>query len=74
MKFNCLDHVVKAKQKAANLREWHNWFAWRPVRVGKNDCRWLEMLERRYPSAFTGILYPEKVYKDSPEYRAKEKK
>ena len=27
---------------------WHPWFAWRPVRVGSRDCRWLEVIERRY--------------------------
>lgn len=28
-------------------QEWHRWFAWRPVRVGEGDCRWLEAVERK---------------------------
>lgn len=24
---------------------WRRWFAWYPVRIGKNDCRWLEYVE-----------------------------
>jgi len=38
MKFQCnkpIDHG------------WHRWFAWHPVEVGPNDCRWLEVIERR---------------------------
>lgn len=27
--------------------QWHRWFAWYPVRVGENECRWLEYVERR---------------------------
>ena len=46
MQFNCgrerLDGVVdRAKHW------WHPWFAWFPVRVGKNDCRWLEIVWRK---------------------------
>lgn len=32
--------------------QWHRWFAWRPVRVGPRDCRWLEYVERK-------LTYPE---------------
>lgn len=27
--------------------DWHGWFAWRPVRLGPSDCRWLEVVFRR---------------------------
>jgi hypothetical protein len=44
MKINCgPTRDVKLKM----LRAWHPWFAWRPVRVGESDCRWLEYVERR---------------------------
>lgn len=44
MKINCgPTWDVKLKM----LQQWHPWFAWRPVRVGENDCRWLEYVERR---------------------------
>lgn len=29
------------------LMEWHDWFAWRPVKVGECDYRWLETVRRR---------------------------
>lgn len=48
MKFNCgLTGAEKYAIKKAKLINWHRWFAWRPVRVGKNDCRWLEFVERK---------------------------
>lgn len=36
MKFNC-----------EKYKTWCSWFAWYPVKVGDNDCRWLETVERR---------------------------
>jgi hypothetical protein len=27
-------------------RLWHNWFAWRPVRIG-NEMVWLEIVQRK---------------------------
>ena len=40
MKFNC-DKSDDRKTK------WHLWFAWHSVKVGPNDCRWLEYVERK---------------------------
>lgn len=59
MKFNCGPdkkteyeiNCVKAKERAAYLREWHDFFALIPRRVGNYDCRWLETIQRRYPRA-----------------------
>jgi hypothetical protein len=31
----------------ADKTEWHNWFAWHPVKVGVEDCRWLETVRRK---------------------------
>lgn len=38
---------------------WHRWFAWRPVRVGSHDCRWLEWVERksRYECGYEGCYW-----------------
>jgi hypothetical protein len=33
---------------------WERWFAWRPVRVGDTECRWLEYVERRKLGWFIG--------------------
>ena len=27
--------------------QWHKWFAWYPVQLSRNDCRWLEYVERK---------------------------
>lgn len=40
MKFDCGLSVYEKQQ-------WHDWFAWRPVRVEYGGCRWLETVERR---------------------------
>lgn len=53
--------------KNRHLTDWHPWFAWFPVRLGENDCRWLEVIERKYDfqSRISGNVYDAK-------YRAKE--
>lgn len=42
-----------AKLRVAELRSWQPWFAWYPVRLGEDDCRWLETIERRFPLAWS---------------------
>lgn len=44
MKINC-GPTKDEREEAA--RQWHDWFAWFPVRVGSKDCRWLEGVQRR---------------------------
>lgn len=47
MRFKCGPPAhVKAARREAALREWHPWFALRPVRIG-DECVWLETIERR---------------------------
>lgn len=46
MKFNCgRERIPAVIERAKHL--WHTWFAWYPVRVGRNDCRWLETVHRK---------------------------
>lgn len=47
MRFNCnrLSDYLQARDDA--LSQWHDWFAWRPVALSHNDCRWLEVVERK---------------------------
>lgn len=40
MKFSC-------GSSKTEIADWHDWFAWHPVRVGDGDCRWLETVERK---------------------------
>lgn len=44
MKLNC---GISYAAKIRRLEDWHLWFAWKPVRVGEHDCRWLEYVERK---------------------------
>jgi hypothetical protein len=41
MKFSC------PKRIEIDYIHWYKWFAWYPVRVGDNDCRWLEFVYRK---------------------------
>ena len=44
MKFNCGETFTEKKQL---LKQWHRWFAWRPVKLDDHDCRWFEWVARR---------------------------
>ena len=44
MKLNC---GPTWEEKRDARKEWHDWFAWYPVRIGSNHCRWLETVERK---------------------------
>ena len=82
MKFNCgptqcekLEaEFNRLREVARAARDWHKWFAWFPVRVGKGDCRWLETVERRFPDAQVFRLYggggPIEFVFGAPKYRA----
>ncbi len=39
--------------------EWHPWFAWWPVRIAHNDCRWLETVERKLCASYSYDYYYE---------------
>jgi hypothetical protein len=45
MKVNC---GMGPMTEASFYLNWHRVFAWWPIRVGENDCRWLETVERQY--------------------------
>ncbi|MDQ3270771.1 MAG: hypothetical protein M3Q12_01190 [Pseudomonadota bacterium] len=48
MKWNCgKTRQERAKEEYAKKQEWHLKFAWLPIRVGPEDCRWLEYVQRR---------------------------
>jgi hypothetical protein len=51
MKFACDNRRSLRQQKRAAKdaaeRQWHRKFAWLPIRMGFNDCRWLETVARR---------------------------
>lgn len=47
-----LRYVPSIHDRISRLGQWHNWYAWRPVRVGKNDWRWLEFVDRKCDAYF----------------------
>lgn len=70
MRFNCdrLDDYLRdcKRRRDEARREWHVWFAWRPVKLEHGDCRWFEFVERRevYVNGYFESYY-------EWEYRAK---
>lgn len=54
MKLEC---GKRAAARYARLTDWHDWFAWRPVKVGNYECRWLETVERKceFGGAYDGV-------------------
>lgn len=59
---------LAAERRYYRLKEWHRYFAWLPVWVGENDCRWLETIERKGADSggYDGIVW-------SWDYRALDK-
>lgn len=52
--------------------QWHEWFAWRPVRVG-DSLVWLERVERRYViHLLPGHVFAENFYRDLAQARVGE--
>ena len=56
MKFKCgpseEEFLAKKRElfwaKVETMENWHDHFAWWPVKMGPGDCRWLETVQRRY--------------------------
>lgn len=82
MKFNCgpsreekrLVEVEYLKKEARRITEWHDCFAWFPIRVGDRDCRWLETVEAKagWAEVTEGSLYSEpRLWHGDWKYRAK---
>lgn len=76
MRFNCgptpeekYEELVKERMR---LREWHDYFAWKPARLGR-FCYWLQTIQRQSPECwvYRGHII-DKNYK--AQYRLKEDK
>ena len=48
MKFKCGPTVKELYKRKEAMENWHDHFAWWPVKIGPGDCRWLETVQRRY--------------------------
>lgn len=48
MKFNCgMTRAEAHREYAWTIAQWHDVFAFFPIRVGPEECRWLEVVQRR---------------------------
>lgn len=54
-----------------DVRQWHPWYAWRPVDIGGFRCAWLEHVERRWRSGFLGYGSWEYALSDDHERKAR---
>lgn len=65
---------------AGKLRQWQPMYAWLPIRVSDNDCRWFEEVECRHHHVVVRYDYDKwyhpwkfwEVYYDSIEFRSKQ--
>ena len=67
MKFKCKEAWQEDFDK---LQEWHEWFAWYPVKIEKNTCVWLEKIQRKGTYMYWGVLDANWFW----QYKAKENK
>lgn len=48
MKLDCgKKERLKKEAKKKKISGWHEWYAWYPVKVAEEDCRWLETILRK---------------------------
>lgn len=38
----------EARRELQRILEWHRVFLWKPTKIAYNDCRWLEVIERKW--------------------------
>jgi len=55
MKITILNPKRVAREKAFKRKQWHKWFAWRPVKVVSEDFKyhtwcWMTIMQRRMVS------------------------
>lgn len=80
MKLNCgttfekrhRDELERLEARLKKLKQWHDVFAFLPVRVGENECRWLETVQRRVPPWYSNIKFDNPIYERMPELRITE--
>lgn len=60
--------LIKKKVKK-DPYQWHNWFAWHPVKVTKDDNTylvWFEIVERKLVTSWKGVGCVYKLPPDPP--------
>lgn len=52
--------LIRRIERRANRKEWHNWFAWRPVKLQtETEIAWLHHIERKQISVCKSSTYYE---------------
>ena len=64
--------LIRLQAIRDRVQRWRPWFAWRPVRLGEDDCRWMETIERRYRLAVVYEYHDGRsvIMWNKPDYRA----
>lgn len=47
MRIKSKTYEVKENEFEARMSEWHNWFAWYPVRISDTELVWLQIVKRK---------------------------
>lgn len=73
MRINCgPTRAERQVRREHRLTHWHNWFAWRPIRIGPRHCVWLETIQRkgRENTSYGGPSYDWDYRVDGQEFEA----
>lgn len=62
---------IIARSNVAAETDWHDWFAWSPVRIGFAKRAWLETVERKLPERLVNDRGVAVLYLGEVQYRAK---
>ena len=73
MKLTFKSSDLKRQERKQRLEErrgkWHNWYAWRPVRVNDSKIAWLETVVRKYEGNGYEVLFEKRYqYRDYHEH------
>lgn len=53
--------ALRSRRRKERLSKYHDWFAWRPVRLSGDYVAWLEWVERRVeyssPGSYKDVFY-----------------
>lgn len=56
MIFNILSKYERKRIRREYLENWHDWFAWYPIRMNAIQVVWLETVKRKFEYMNSGIV------------------
>lgn len=72
MKFKCGPTESERDEIKKHKSDWHEYFAWHPVRLESEQCAWLETIERKgkyYHASYAGDAGWIYEYREANEQR-----